>query len=49
MREISYQALVIPTKPVPAEAGSGNPVFLATSVLLDSRFRGNDSRLCDIT
>jgi len=31
MREVSYQALVIPTKLVPAEAGSGNPVFLATS------------------
>jgi len=31
MREVSYQALVIPTKLVPAEAGSRNPVFLATS------------------
>jgi len=31
MREVSYQALVIPTKLVPAAAGSGNPVFLATS------------------
>jgi hypothetical protein len=42
MREISYQALVIPTKI------GGNPLFLATSALLDSRFRWNDGHLCDI-
>ncbi len=40
MREVSYQALAIPTKPVPAQAGSGNPVFLATSGFWIPAFAG---------
>ena len=38
MREISYGTIM-----------GGNPVFLTTSVFLDSRFRGNDGHICDTT
>ncbi|MBW2166906.1 MAG: hypothetical protein JRG74_12680 [Deltaproteobacteria bacterium] len=56
MREISYQGLVIPTKPVFDLIGEWKSIprsgrgqaFLATLALLDSRFCGNDGHLCDI-
>ena len=55
MREISYQALVIPAKPVLDLIGERESIprsdrgqaFLTTSVLLDSRLRGNDGHICD--
>ncbi len=43
-----YQEVIVVSGARHSHEG-GNPVFLATSALLDSRFRGNDGHICDIT